>query len=135
MTGEKIFEDIVVHANICLKRWAEKGNGWDYQQVRSMILSWLNKAYLRIYSNYSNWKERTAVSKNLSNYMFFTFDPSKLYITSITVKSPTDYKDLSFPQLDYEELHKRSLQIMANTPALTEVKQLELKEVQSIKFN
>jgi len=134
MVDKKIFEDIIVHANICLKRWNDKGGNWDYEQLRGMILSWLNKAYLRTYSNYSNWRERRAASRNLSQYMHFTYDPKELYITSVTLRSPIDGDPLSFPLIDFTVLNKKANEAMAYTPALMDVNSINFETIETIKF-
>lgn len=133
----KVFEDEIIHANICLKRWQVEGKQTDWDSVRSLILTWLNRAYTRYYGSFGNgrWRERKAISRGLADSMFFTvIRGDDIHINSIDVKDRATGGTLAFPSLDYAELNKLANARLTFNPALRSLDDLEFKNIQSIKF-
>lgn len=128
MVKREDIEAAIIHANLCLKRYAEKGTLHDRDMVKSMILTWLNKACLRSFNLYGNYRERKAVAKGLKDTLFF-IDYRQCYVTEVIVKTP-----LQIPALDYEALNLEACKRLLHVSPLTTVSNLDFNTIKQINF-
>lgn len=132
-------QECIIYINVCLKKWRlyskNSGKFRGYTDRRSMILSWLNRAYMTHYHIDKPWRHKNDMARTLGRFMDFTvYDmEDDIYITSVTVPS----NSLLFEKLesiDYKEMNRRANNLVERSPSTSEVKHISFGEIESIKF-
>lgn len=149
MDLQERYEQMIFHANICLKRWniqsVEDGRyRKSYQDMRSMILSWLNRVFMQYRTaagEESRWRERKAIAKSLGKFMDFTVsEVNGIHITSVSIVENSRL-GMTMPVLDYEKLNEQAELACKVSPPRSDtwlepgkVGDVDFKEIEGIKF-
>lgn len=136
--SKEIFEDAIEHANLCLKHWqvAKKNHVTSYIEVRSLILTMLNKACSAHFvgSGYHNYRDRAAIARGLRDSISFTMESDDIHITSVTVSNRITGKAFEFPDLDYDMLNTRANARFNLTGNARDVSSITFESITQIKF-
>lgn len=112
MTKELV-EETIVKINVCLKKWDALSKGLYHDNVRSVVLTFFNKAYSQ-FIGHQQWKLRKAFARDISNRLFVIHSEKEACITKLTILPEwTDEKSQGLPStildLDYNQLNRRAL--------------------------
>lgn len=128
-THKALAEEFVVQINKTLLKWDANGKNPDFQDMRSMILSWLTKMFYRIY-------DYRQVKRLIHSKPVITLSSTNpAYLTSITFNTyPTDtgaYWNSIFSSINYYELAGKA---QLQTPAPSTILEVNFQSIENIKF-
>lgn len=116
-------ENAIIHANLCLKRWAmERSHLLTYPNIRSLVNGWL----VRVLSRGEDFPNRKSFTKKISKSLVVSFDAERMCITGITVA------EVILPVLDFQELNR--IAESKKYGVEIDITDLDFQSIKTIKF-
>lgn len=119
-------EKVVLYSNICLKRWklAKRSLG-GYDDVNSLIKSWLCKIISQHWLSSANARQRKIASRSMLKSMFFTTsEENGIHITSLDLRDGYGGILTESMLINYDVLNLKAIEMLDTSPVLYSVNQV-----------